>query len=163
MSEKPTIRSARPEDAERCGNIAVEAWRCVFEAWGEMLGEGVWETVFGDWEARKRGSVMSQIRDRPGLAIVTEVEGEAVGFLTWRLHRHRGVGEISNNAVALSHQGAGIGTAQVRWVLKHFRESGMEVARVMTGGAPGHAAARAMYQKAGFERSLPYVEYFMEL
>jgi len=160
---EPTIRPATPEDADRCGQIAVDAWRCVFEGWRETLGDAIWEQTFGDWEARKSGSVHAQVRDRPGLAIVTEVDGEVVGFLTWRLHRDRAMGEISNNAVDPSHQGAGIGTAQVEWVLERFRDEGMEAARVMTGGDPGHAAARTMYHKAGFERSLPYVEYFMEL
>jgi GNAT superfamily N-acetyltransferase len=161
--EEPVIRPASPEDAERCGEIAVDAWCCVFEDWRERLGEPVWERIFGDWEARKRGSVISQVRDHPQHAIVTELRGRVVGFLTWRLHRKRGVGEISNNAVDPARQGAGIGTDQVRWVLEHFREEGMGAARVMTGGDPGHAPARAMYHKAGFERSLPYVEYFMNL
>ncbi len=135
----------------------------MFEGWRDVLGEALWERVFGDWEARKRGSVHAQIRDRPERAIVTEMDGEIVGFLTWRLHHDRAVGEISNNAVDPGHQGAGIGTSQVEWVLRRFREEGMEGARVMTGGDPGHAPARAMYHKAGFARSLPYVEYFMEL
>ncbi|MFP4249977.1 MAG: GNAT family N-acetyltransferase [Armatimonadota bacterium] len=163
MSDGPVIRPATPDDADRCGEIAVEAWRCAFEGWREILGETLWERVFGDWEARKRGSVRAQVRERPERAIVTEMGGEVVGFLTWRLHRDRAIGEISNNAVGPRHQGAGIGTAQVRWVLRRFRDEGMEGARVMTGGDPGHAPARSMYQKAGFERSLPYVEYFMEL
>lgn len=163
MSDRGAIRPAGPEDAERCGEIAVDAWRCVFESWRELLGDALWERVFGDWEARKRGSVVSQVRDHPEHAIVTERDGEIVGFLTWRLHLEREVGEISNNAVDPVHQSCGIGTAQVKWVLDHFRERGMKTARVMTGGDPGHAPARAMYQKAGFERALPYVEYFMEL
>lgn len=163
MSDDRGIRPATPEDAERCGEIAVAAWRCVFESWRNLLGDPLWERLFGDWKARKRGSVVSQVRDHPAHAIVTECDGAIVGFLTWRLQHDRKVGEISNNAVDPGHQGSGIGTAQVEWVLDHFRDEGMETARVMTGGDPGHAPARAMYQKAGFERALPYVEYFMEL
>lgn len=163
MADEPVIRTARPDDADRCGQIAVAAWRCVFESWREILGEGVWERVFGDWEDRKRGSVVSQVRNHHQHAIVTEAGGEIAGFLTWRLHPQQGVGEISNNAVDPRHQRSVIGTAQVRWVLERFREEGMSAARVMTGGDPGHAPARAMYHKAGFERALPYVEYFMDL
>lgn len=163
MTDEPTIRPARPEDAERCGQIAVDAWRGIFEGLRELLGDALWERVLGDWESVKRGSVVSQVRDHPHLAIVTERGGEVIGFLTWRLHRGDGVGEISNNAVAPEHQNAGIGTAQVHHALAVFRAEGLKAARVMTGGDPGHAPARAMYRKAGFERSLPYVEYFMEL
>ena len=93
---------------------------------------------------------------------MTERGGEVIGFLTWRLHRGMAWGDI-NNAVAPEHQNAGIGTAQVHHALAVFRAEGLKAARVMTGGDPGHAPARAMYRKAGFERSLPYVEYFMEL
>lgn len=163
MAEQPTIRPATPEDAARCGQIAVDAWRCVFESWRDLIGDALWDRLFSDWEERKRASVVSQVRDHPAHAIVTEHGGQTVAFLTWRLHLERAVGEISNNAVDPAHQGSGIGTAQVRWVLDHFRASGMEGARVMTGGDPGHAPARAMYHRAGFERALPCVEYFMEL
>jgi ribosomal protein S18 acetylase RimI-like enzyme len=157
------IRPARPEDAERCAEIAVEAWRCIFESWRELIGDSVWEAVFGDWSERKRLSVSAQVRDRSDCAIVSEAGGAVVGFLTWRLYDDQGVGEISNNAVAPTHQGRGIGTAQVRHALDLFRREGMRAARVLTGGDEGHAPARAMYEKAGFERSLPYVEYFLEL
>ncbi|MGC9318219.1 MAG: GNAT family N-acetyltransferase [Armatimonadota bacterium] len=160
---RPVIRPATPHDAERCGEIAVEAWRIVFESWRGLLGEKLWRQVFGDWQHQKRTSVESQVRDSPDSAIVTEVDGEIVGFMTWRLHRERGVGEISNNAVLPAWQGRGIGTEQCRHVLERFREEKMACARVLTGGDEGHAAARAMYRAAGFERAIPYVEYFLEL
>ncbi len=159
----PTIRPATAEDAPRCAAIAVAAWRCVYQGWRELLGESLWERNFGDWEERKRGSVMSQLRDYPDAAICTEISGEVVGFLTWRLDRDRLVGEISNNAVMPPYQNRGIGTAQVRHALEVFEDEGMKAARVLTGGDDGHAPARAMYRAAGFERTIPYVEYFLEL
>ena len=163
VSGEVTIRAARPEDADTCGQIAVAAWRGVFESWREILGDALWERNYGDWELRKRASVVCQLHDHTRMAIVSESDGEIVGFLTWRLHRDRGVGEISNNAVDPAHQGRGIGTAQVEWALEHFRSEGMGAARVLTGGDDGHAPARAMYGKAGFECGLPSVEYFLEL
>ncbi len=163
VSDQATIRPARPEDAAICGEIAVVAWRGIFESWREILGDALWELFYGDWELRKRASVVCQLRDYARMAIVSERGGEVVGFLTWRLHRDRGVGEISNNAVDPAHQGQGIGSAQVEWALEHFRSEGMSAARVLTGGDDGHAPARAMYHKAGFERALPSVECFLEL
>lgn len=160
---EPVIRPARPEDAERCGEIAVAAWERVFDAWRELIADGPWRDSFGDWQQRKRASVEGQIRDHCAAAAVTEIDGEVAGFVTWRLHGERGVGEISNNAVDPTHQGRGIGTAQIRHVLELLREAGMTSARVLTGGDTGHAPARAMYRNAGFTRGIPYVEYFMEL
>ncbi|MGD9497304.1 MAG: GNAT family N-acetyltransferase [Armatimonadota bacterium] len=160
---RPAIRLARPEDAQRCGEIAVAAWRCIFEGWRELIGERAWQDCFGDWEQQKRSSVTRQITVHPQAAIVTELGGEIVGFLTWRLDPERGVGEISNNAVDPPHQGRGIGSAQVRRALEVFRAEGMTSARVLTGGDEGHAPARAMYRKAGFTRGIPLVEYFREL
>jgi len=141
----------------------VAAWTCVFESWRRLIGAAAWRDSFGDWEANKRASVESQLRRQPECAIVTELAGEVVGFLTWRLHSERGVGEISNNAVHPDHQRHGIGVAQVRHALEALREAGLTSARVLTGGDEGHAAARSMYRKAGFVRGLPYVEYFLEL
>lgn len=163
MRDDTVIRRARPEDAERCGEIAVSAWNDIFESWREVLGDALWERIYGDWEPRKRASVICQIRDYARMAIVSELDGEVVGFLTWRLHRDRGVGEISNNAVDPAFQQRGIGSAQVRWALDYFRAEGMSAARVLTGGDRGHAPARAMYRKAGFDRELPCLEYFLEL
>ncbi len=160
---EPVIRPARREDAQRCGDIAVAAWERVFDAWRELIAERPWQDSFRDWRERKRASVEAQIRDHYAAAAVTEIDGEVVGFVTWRLHGERGVGEISNNAVHPAHQGRGIGTAQIRHVLEVFREAGMTSARVLTGGDTGHAPARAMYRNAGFTRGIPYVEYFLEL
>ncbi|HCA47038.1 MAG TPA: GNAT family N-acetyltransferase [Armatimonadetes bacterium] len=163
MGEQVVIRPARAEDAECCGEIAVQAWRPIFHAWREILGDSVWKRVYGDWELQKRSSVVCQLRDHTHLAAVSEREGEIVGFLTWRLDHDRQIGQISNNAVDPGCQGHGVGTAQIEWALDYFRSEGMRAARVLTGGDPGHAPARAMYEKAGFARALPCVEYFLEL
>ena len=48
-------------------------------------------------------------------------------------------------------------------VLELFREARMEYARVRTSLDEGHAPARRAYEKAGFDRSLPDVTYFLEL
>jgi hypothetical protein len=42
--------------------------------------------------------------------------------------------------------------------LDHMRERGMDIAAVGTGGDPGHAPARAIYEALGFT-ALPGVRY----
>jgi hypothetical protein len=42
--------------------------------------------------------------------------------------------------------------------IDHMRDRGMDIAAVGTGGAPGHAPARAVYETLGFT-ALPGVRY----
>jgi GNAT superfamily N-acetyltransferase len=67
------------------------------------------------------------------------------------------------NAVSLDFRGMGIGTKMYEFVLDKMRTEGMKYASVSTGLDDGHAAARRSYEKAGFEKNLPSIKYFMEL
>jgi ribosomal protein S18 acetylase RimI-like enzyme len=157
------IRQAEPQDAERCGEIAVLAWRRVFEAWEALLGPRIFAQHYGDWRERKRAEVAGFIREHPEKGVVTEVDGQVVGFLTFYLPGAPGVGEIGNNAVHPDWQGKGIGERQCKRALDTFREMGLTSATVYTGLDEGHAPARAQYRKAGFRLSTPHIKYFAEL
>lgn len=161
--DKPAIRPAKPEDAARCGDIAVAAWQRVFDSWRTLLGEELFTQHFGGWEDDKRQQVEGQIREHPELAIVTELDAAVVGFLTFHLSEEKQVGEIGNNAVDPQCQGHGVGTRQCKRALEIFREKGMTSAAVYTGLDEGHAPARTMYEKAGFDLSLPHIRYYMWL
>lgn len=165
MSEQTagTMRTARAEDADRCGEIAVLAWQRVFDAMQEMLGPELAEPYGGGWEERKRNEVTGFVARTPERAIVTEMDGQVVGFLTFNPAGREGVGEIGNNAVHPGWQGHGIGVRQCERVLEIFREMGLKAATVYTGLDEGHAPARAMYVKAGFTHSTPHIRYFMKL
>jgi ribosomal protein S18 acetylase RimI-like enzyme len=158
-----SIRPARSEDADRCGDIAVLAWQRVFDAWEKLLGPAVFAQHYTGWEDRKRAEVVGLVRERPEHAIVTEVDGEIAGFLTFYLPGAEGVGEIGNNAVHPDWQGRGVGARQCRQAVELFREMGLTGATVYTGLDEGHAPARAQYRKAGFRLSTPHIRYFMEL
>ena len=49
------------------------------------------------------------------------------------------------------------------FVLEKMREEGMLYAKVHTGLDDGHIPARRAYQKVGFEKNLPSVDYYMKL
>jgi GNAT superfamily N-acetyltransferase len=83
-------------------------------------------------------------------------------FVAATLHRERLIGEISMLAVDPGHQGSGVGTALTELATDWLRRCGMRVAMVGTGGDPGHAPARRVYQKADY-RSLPVARYFKAL
>ncbi len=158
-----TIRPARPEDAQRCGDIAVLAWRPVYASFREMLGDALFCHRCAAWEDDKRTQVEWHVREHPELAIVTEAEGEIVGFLTYRLFPDKKEGEIGNNAVDPAYQGHGIGRRQCEYALRLFAEAGMVCATVFTGLDEAHAPARAMYEKAGFDKSTPHIRYYKRL
>ena len=62
----------------------------------------------------------------------------------------------------LTHQSRGIGSALTGFALDRLKEAGMKVAVVETGGDPGHAPARHVYEKAGYTL-LPIARYFKNL
>jgi len=110
------------------------------------------------WDRWLLPKVMSRLWDEIGSIVITEIDGEIAGFISYALDRSREVGTIHYNAVAPGFQGQGVGTSQVEHVLGIFREAEMKIACVGTGLNEGHAPARRMYEKAGFE---PVIEYRM--
>ena len=94
---------------------------------------------------------------------VAEAGASAVGFVAVEFdHPERSMGEISMLAVDPDHQGRGIGTALTRFALDRLKDAGMKVATVETGGDPGHAPARRVYEKAGYTLLL-IARYFKNL
>jgi ribosomal protein S18 acetylase RimI-like enzyme len=71
-------------------------------------------------------------------------------------------GEIDMLAVDPLVQRRGIGTALTSLAVQRLRDAGMGLAVVGTGGDPGHAPARRVYEKAGFV-GLPLVRYYARL
>ena len=100
---------------------------------------------------------------KKGLVWATEVDGTAVGFVAVEFdHPERSMGEISMLAVDPDYQGRGIGSALTEFALDRLKDAGMKVAMVETGGDPGHAPARRVYEKAGYTL-LPIARYFKNL
>lgn len=151
----PTLRPATLDDMPRLQTIVRTVWAigsdfALEEQYGSV-GDERWDR----WLVPK---VMSRLYDELERILVTEVNGEIAGFISYALERARKVGTIHYNAVDPRFQGRGIGTMQVERVLEIFREAGMRIACVGTGLNEGHAPARRMYEKAGFE---PVIEYRM--
>jgi len=71
-------------------------------------------------------------------------------------------GEIHMIAADPEHQRAGVGSALMRQALAVAEAHGVQLAVIATGGDPGHAPARALYERFGF-RPLPGVRYYRTL
>jgi len=95
--------------------------------------------------------------------IVTELDGEIVGFASYHIDRDYKIGHVANNGVSPQHRGKGIGTRQIGRLLEIFREEGMLHAQVMTGLDDEYIPARRMYEKHGFKPLRRHVTYFMGL
>lgn len=65
-------------------------------------------------------------------------------------------------AVDPAAQGRGTGSALTAFATDWLRSAGMRVAMAETGGDPGHAPARQVYQQAGYA-PLPVARYFRAL
>jgi GNAT superfamily N-acetyltransferase len=65
-------------------------------------------------------------------------------------------------AVDPACQQHGLGTALTGFATEWLRSSGMRVAMIGTGGDPGHAPARRVYEKADYTL-IPMARYFKAL
>jgi RimJ/RimL family protein N-acetyltransferase len=149
------IRPADPTDMPRLQEIVADIWAIgsdwVLEEKYGPIGDHPWDR----WLLPK---VMSRLWDEIGSTLVTEVDGQIAGFISYALDGARRVGTIHYNGVARDFRGRGIGGRQIERVLALMRAAGMEFAAVGTGLNEGHAAARRVYERAGFE---PVIEYRM--
>jgi ribosomal protein S18 acetylase RimI-like enzyme len=91
---------------------------------------------------------------------VAELHGRPVGYVAVRIHPDDRTGEI--DMLAVDPQRQGIGTTLARFAVQQLRNAGVRLAVVGTGGDPGHAPARRVYEKAGFI-GLPLIRYYVRL
>jgi RimJ/RimL family protein N-acetyltransferase len=155
-----TMRAGTPADMPRIQQIVEEIWAIG----GDFVMEEKYGAV-GDerWDRWMVPKAMSRIWDEIDTLIVTELDGQVVGFITYGISTARRVGSIHFNGVSKAGRGNGIGTRQVARVIEIFREAKMEYACVGTGLNEGHAAARRVYEKCGFERLIDYTMYSQKL
>ena len=156
----PVMRPGTPADMARVQEIVEDIWAigsdfALEEEFG-AIGDERWDR----WLVPK---IMSRVWAEISSLIVTEVDGEVVGFITYGTDGARRVGSIHYNGVSPDYAGRGIGSAQVARVLEVFREAGMEYATVGTGLNEGHAPARRVYEKNGFEPVIEYIMYAQRL
>ncbi len=157
---QPSMRKGTPDDMSRIREIVEEIWGIG----SDFVMEEKYGAVGGEkWDRWLVPKVMSRIWDEIDSLLVTELDGAVVGFVTYAMSPDRGVGSIHYNGVCSAGRGRGIGTMQVEAVLGIFREAGMQYACVGTGLNEGHAPARHVYEKCGFEPLIEYVMYSQKL
>lgn len=160
-----TIRRLTDADLDPVVEFALRAWAPVFESMRGALGEAVYRHLYPDWRAMQARAVAEVCRGATE-AWVAEVDGRPVGVAAVVHHDETYdepcSGEIEMIAVDPDHQRQGIGDRLMAHALDGMRRAGLRLAVVATGGDPGHAPARAAYEKAGFT-GLPLVRYYQAL
>jgi GNAT superfamily N-acetyltransferase len=157
------IRSYTDSDLADVLQITVLAWEPVFTAWEKILGPRLYPlAIYPDWRKSQQEAVEKACKDEKYINWVAEVDGAVVGFILYELNHETKVGEVMLLAVQPDDQNQGIGTELNLFALQKFKESGMKLAVVGTGGDEGHAPARRSYEKAGYT-GLPLMRYYKEV
>jgi GNAT superfamily N-acetyltransferase len=155
----PTIRTYEPADRDAVVALSLRAWEPVFASLARVLaGSGVFEAQYPDWRESQSEAVAATCGDSPCVR-VAEVDGVVAGFTAAALHVDDRMGEITMLAVDPPHQGRGVGSLLTAVATDWLAAQGMTTVMVETGGDPGHAPARATYERAGFTL-LPVARYF---
>ncbi|HZC41691.1 MAG TPA: GNAT family N-acetyltransferase [Streptosporangiaceae bacterium] len=156
------IRAFRPPDTEPVVALSLRAWAPVFASLERVLGREISGRLHGDWHQHQERAVRGVLAG-PGVhAWVAEADQQVVGFVTATVDAGRLLGEIPMLAVDPAAQGRGTGSALTAFATDWLRGAGMLVVMVETGGDPGHAPARRVYQQAGYAL-LPVARYFKAL
>jgi GNAT superfamily N-acetyltransferase len=155
-----TFRPATDDDLPALTDLARRIWTmgltCRLEQRFGPLGGQPWD----HWTAQDIGSALAASL---ACCLVAEVDGQLAGWVTWSVNPERETGQIGYNGVDPTYRGLGLGTALVEQALDALRAAGVRLAIVVTGLDDGHAAARRVYEKCGFEPFHQFVTYVQEL
>jgi ribosomal protein S18 acetylase RimI-like enzyme len=155
------IRPLSTSDIEPVVELSLRAWEPVHDSMAKVLGAEIFQCLYGfDWRRHQERDVRRACADY--LVWVAEADGRVVGFTAINLPEYGIKGEIQMLAVDPEYQGRGIGLELTNFGVERLREAGKKIAVVGTGGDPGHAPARATYEKAGFT-GLPLERYYRTL
>lgn len=152
-------------DIEAIVSLALDAWAAVFSSFREQLGQELFELVYPDWRRQQEDAVRATCSSAGvDVWVADGDDGQPVGFVALRIAREgeAAAGEIDMIAVDPRCQRRGIGGALMTHAVTQFRADGLQLVVIGTGGDPGHAPARAMYERAGF-RAFPLQRYYLPL
>ncbi len=143
--------------------LSLRAWEPVFESLQAAMLPEVYRAFYrDDWRAAQRAAVKSVCADEDVHVWIASEESRTSGFVALKLHPEDQMGEIYMIAVDPDFQRRGIATSLTSHSVEWFKNVGMSIAMVETGGDPGHAPARRAYEASGF-RLLPVARYFKAL
>ncbi len=156
------IRPFRQDDAAEIVDLSLRAWAPVFESLESTLGRNILLRLHPDWRADQQRAVEDVLATEAIEVWVAASADGITGFAAIKLAEEKRLGEVYMIAVDPRYQNSSVGAQLMRFSLDRMRDRGMTVAMVETGGDPGHAPARHVYEKTGFTL-LPIARYFKAL
>lgn len=159
-----TIRRLLDADVETVVAFSLAAWTPVFASLRVALGPEVYGVMFPDWRSAQASAVEAACRTPANDVWVAAVDDRPVGFIAVCFIDEGAsrAGEIHMIAVDPAHQRTGVGASLVQRAVTEVKAQGIDLAIIATGGDPGHAPARALYEKLHFN-SLHQVRYYRKL
>lgn len=152
-----------PADESEVLALSLAAWAPVFEKMEPAVPDYVYRAFYPQgWAARQTADIRACLADPDVPVFVARDGGALLGWIGLRTHLEDRMGEIYILAVDPAAQRRGVARALMDHALAIFREAGLEIVLVETGGDPGHAPSRAAYEAHGFER-WPVARYFRKL
>jgi ribosomal protein S18 acetylase RimI-like enzyme len=143
--------------------LSLRAWEPVFESLRDAMLPEVYRAFYrDDWRGAQRAAVESVCADKDVHVFVASEESRTTGFVALKLHPEDRMGEIYMIAVDPDFQRRGIASILTSHSVEWFKNAGMSIVMIETGGDPGHAPARRAYESSGF-RLLPVARYFKAL
>ncbi len=158
------IWPATEHDHEAILALTLRTWEPVYASVNGVLGPELAQRLHGtDWRDHQTLEVREALASPAMHFWVSEADGAVAGFVGARIvDPRRLIGEVYIVGVDPAAQRRGIGAALTEHAAQWLRGEGMQVAAISTGGDPGHAAARALYDSLGY-RPLVGVQYFKAL
>lgn len=153
------IRPITEQDRATILDFTPRAFEPIFASFHDMLGDALFRLMFPDWRETQRGHVHHGFDDDSVDSYVAVLQNEVVGFTICKYDQKEKAGEIYFLVVDPDYQNRGVGSALTAFAIEKIRTAGMRYVHVGTGGDPAHAAARSVYENAGF-RPLPNVLYY---
>jgi GNAT superfamily N-acetyltransferase len=154
------IRPFRESDLDAIADLSLRAWEPVFASMRDVLGDAIFARLhIPDWRTLQEQGVREGCTSEDRDVLVAVVDERPVGFATIALNAfHERMGVVDMIAVDPEYQRRGIATLLMDAAVDHMKEKGMDIAALGTGGDPGHAPARALYEALGYT-ALPGVRY----
>ena len=140
-------------DAERVRVIVGEIWGGGDDALIEKEFGVIGGKLWSEWLSE---AILSYLQADGARSFVAERNGEVVGFCSYTIDDARKRGTVGYNGVARSHQGMGIGSAMLDFVMSGIKAEGMEYAVVLVADNEEHLPALRNYEKHGFRRFAGY-------
>jgi ribosomal protein S18 acetylase RimI-like enzyme len=156
------IRPLEVDDLETVVDLSLSAWEPVFTSFEHILGTQIFKLLYRPhWREVQAGEVRKNCLADGAESFVVTTAGDAVaGFVVLEGNKDESIGVIEMIAVHPDHQRQGHARALMEFAIERLSDQGLRLLNVGTGGDPGHAPARALYEAVGFT-GIPVVAYYL--